>query len=260
MGSLNGSVSFNPLGRVTEEQLYILGHTLWSWSPCETCRVGQCRETEICPSHRSKRLGRFFNHYKEMTASYEPDLVPGEQPALSTHEELCEVIKLLISEPDVTRDQFAVKALDNRTGRKPAKPADKETAIDLAVKIMTTVNCSVKYQGLGLLEHGVLQIPWRSDVTFSDFMQAIFPLTDHPSFNDNDLKFQKEMKTAITAKNLKKRLGLRFQATDDLRRHLTLDRKHWVLDIYHNTAFLKEHLRLTKDKTSNMSMSETLKL
>ena len=92
--------------------------------------MGQCRETEICPSHRSKRLSRFFNHYKEMTASYEPDLVPWEQPALSTHEELYEVIKLLISEPDVTRDQFAVKALDNRTGRKPAKPADKETAID----------------------------------------------------------------------------------------------------------------------------------
>ena len=106
----------------------------------------------------------------------------------------------------------------------------------------------------------MLQIPWRSDVTFSDFMQSIFPLTDHPRLNNNDLKFQKEMKTAIMAKNLKKRLGLRFQATDDLRRHLTLDRKHWVLNISHKTAFLKEHLRLPMDKTSNMSMSETLKL
>lgn len=260
MAPVDVSVSLSPLAIVTEDHLHGLGRTLWSWSPCEDCNPGPCHKIDTCPSHRSKRLARFFEYYKHLTSSYEPELGSGEEPALNTHEELFDIIQQLKSEPDVTREQFAIRALENRPGRRPPPAADRERAINLAVKIMTTVNCSAQRQSSGLLEHSASPITWRSDVTFSDFMLSIFPMTDHPSFNDDDLKFQQEMKTALMAKRLKKRLGLRFQPTDDLRRHLMLDRKNNVIDIYHNTAFLKEHLRLTKYKPPNLSMSETLKL
>ena len=254
------SVSLSPLAKVTDDDLYSLGRTLWSWSPCRDCDPGPCHETNTCPVHRSKRLARFFEYYKHLTRSYEAEIGPGEEPALTSHEELFDIIQQLKSEPDVTREQFAIRALDNRPGRKRPPVADRERAINLAVKIMTTVNCSAQRQSSGLLEHSTSPITWRDDITFSDFIFSIFPTTDHPSFNDEDMKFQEGIKTALVAKRLKKRLGLRFQPTDDLRRHLQLDRKNNVIDIYHNTAFLKEHLRLTKDKPPNMSMSETLKL
>lgn len=249
-----------PLEKVTDKQLQTLGEILWSWSLCEECRTGQSCTTESCPLQRFKRLGRFFEHYKDLTASYEADAAPGERAALNTHEDLFAIIKQLKLEPDITRAEFAAKVFRDDTCRRVPSSADRERAINLAVKVMAMVNCSAERQSSGLLEYGLSQAPWRGDVTFSQFIIDIFPMTDHPSLNDDDLKGSMDLKAALMAKKLKKRIGLKLQPTDDLRRHLKLDRKNRVLEIYHHTAFLKEHLRLTKDKTPNMSVSEYIRL
>jgi hypothetical protein len=122
------------------------------------------------------------------------------------------------------------------------------------------VNCSAQLQSSGLLEHGAYQVPWRDDVAFSQFIFDVFPMTDHPSLNDDDLKSSMDVKPSLMAKKLTKGLGLKFHPTDDLRRHLRLDRKNNVLEIYHHTAFLKEHLRLTKDKSHSITIAESLRL
>lgn len=163
-------------------------------------------------------------------------------------------------EPDITRAEFAAKAFRDDSRRRLPSSADRERAINLAVKVMVTVNCSAQRQSSGLLEDGLSQAPWRSDVTFSQFIVDTFPMTDHPSLNDDDLKGSMDLKAALRAKKLKKRIGLKLQPTDDLRRHLKLDRKTRIVEIYHHTAFLKEHLRLTKDKAPNMSVSESIRL
>lgn len=178
---------------------------------------------------------------------------------VSTHDDLFDVIKYLKQEPDITRSHFAIRFLENRPDRLPPPFADRERAINLAVKVMTMINCSAQRQSSGLLEHGAFQIPWRPDITFTQYILDIFPKTEHPSFNDEDLKFQQHMKTSLMARKLRKRIGLRFQPTDDLRAHLKLNRKSNVVEIYHHTAFLKEHLRLTRD-TPGLSTSESLKL
>ena len=156
--------------------------------------------------------------------------------------------------------QRASEIFKDDAGRSLPLSTDRERAINLAVKVMAMVNCSAQRQSSGLLEHGFSQAPWRSDVTFSQFMVDVFPMTDHPSLNDDGLKDSMNLRAALMAKKLKKRIGLKFQPTDDLRRHLKLDRKNRVVDIYHHTAFLKEHLRLTKDKPPNMSVSESIRL
>ena len=253
-------VSLVPLEKVTEQQLRTLGEILWSWNFCEGCRTGRSCDTETCPSQRVKRLGRFFKHYKDLTSSYEADTAPGDRVALSTHEDLFAIIKRLKLEPDITRVAFAAEVFKEDTRRRLPSSADQERAINLAVKVLAMVNCSAQRQSSGLLEHGLSQAPWRSDVTFSQFVIDTFPLTDHPSLNDDDLKGSIDLKATLMAKKLKKRIGLKFQPTDDLRRHLKLDRKTRVLEVYHHTAFLKEHLRLTKDKAPNMSVSESIKL
>lgn len=252
-------VSLLPLEKVTDKQLQTLGEILWSWALCEECKSGRSC-TEACPSQRLKRLGRFFERYKDLTASYEADAAPGECAALSTHEDLFAIIKRLKLEPDITRADFAAKVFKPDTRRRLPSSADRERAINLAVKVMAMVNCSAQRQSSGLLEHGLSHTPWRSDLTFSQFIVDIFPMTDHPSLNDDDLKGSMDLKAALMAKKLKKRIGLKLQPTDDLRRHLKLDRKTKVVEIYHHTAFLKEHLRLTKDRAPNMSVSESIRL
>lgn len=249
-----------PLEQVTEDELRELCRVLWSWSFCEECCNDKRCETANCPTPRMKRLGRFFEHYKDMTASYEPVTMFGECPALRTHEDLFEIIRQLRLDPDVTRTQLADKLFTNRPDREPLPTADQERAINLAVRTMVMVNCSAQRQSPGLLEHGGYQIPWRNDVTFSQFIMNGFPTTDHPVLNEDSPSASLDMKKALTAKKLKKRAGLNFRPTDNLRNHLKLDRRNHVVEIYHHTAFLKEHLRITKDKSPNMVISDSLKL
>jgi len=68
------------------------------------------------------------------------------------------------------------------------------------------------------------------------------------------------MKATLTAKKLKKRANLKFKPTDDLRNHLKLNNKTREVELYHHTAFLKEHIRLTKDQPRNLSVLDYLRL
>ncbi|KAI9765914.1 MAG: hypothetical protein M1840_007055 [Geoglossum simile] len=249
----------SPFGRVTEGELGQLSQVLWSWPLCEGCRAGNGCVIVGCPSQRSKRLLRFFQRYKDLTASYDPDVTPNEQPALRTYKDLFGIIQTLKLQQELTRAQLEDRLFHDRPSHTPFSTADKERAIDLAVRIMIMVHCSTQRQSSSVLEHGIYRIPWQSDLTFSQFITHIFPMTDHPSLNDGK-QSSSDMKRALTAKKLKKHAGLKFRPTDDLRSHLKLDRKNDTVEIFHRTAFLKEHLRLTKDKPRNMSVSDSLKL
>jgi hypothetical protein len=109
--------------------------------------------------------------------------------------------------------------------RGPPSQANRDRSINLAVRVMVMVNCSAHHQSSGLLEQGPYQVPWRSDVSFSQFIADIFPVTDHPSLNDDGTGSSFGTKTALTARKLKKRAGLKFRPTNDLRRHLMLDQR-----------------------------------
>lgn len=171
----------------------------------------------------------------------------GQQPGLRSHDDLMKIIKELKSNPEVTRVALLEKLFTDRPAR-----SDQERAINIAVRVMMTVNCSAPRQSSALLEHGSQQVPWRSDIPFSEFITSIFPRTDHPSID--------YIKENLRATKLKKRAGIRFEPTDDLRNHLKLDRKRAIVEIFHHTAFLKEQLRLTKDEPRNMSVTSSLKL
>lgn len=236
-----------PLSKVTTPQLQQLTRVLWSWSICAECSAGKPCQTEQCPWQRSTILGRFFEFYKTLTALYEADVRPVQQPSLRSHEDLMTIIEELKSNPEVTRNALLEKLFADRPAR-----SDQERAINIAVRVMMMVNCSALRQSSALLEHGSHQAPWRSDVPFSEFITSIFPKTDHPSID--------HIKENLRATKLKKRAGLRFEPTDDLRSHLKLDRKRAVVEIFHHTAFLKEQLRLTKDEPGIMSVTQSIKL
>jgi hypothetical protein len=236
-----------PLNKVTMPQLQQLTRTLWAWSICRECSTSKPCQTEECPWQRSTILGRFFQTYKEITASYEADVKESQRAGLESHEDLVRIIEELKSSPEVTRQALLEKLFSDRPAR-----SDQERAINIAVRIMMMVNCSTLRQSSILLEHGSQQVPWRKDIPFSEFIASIFPKTDHPSID--------HIKDNLRATKLKKRAGLRFEPTDDLRNHLRLDRKRAVVEIFHHTAFLKEHLRLTRDQPRDLSVADSLKL
>lgn len=250
-----------PLNRTTEGDLLRLGQVFWSWKLCDDCHNKRGCADSSCPSQRSKRLARFFEYYRDIVASYETESRHGEKGALSSHDDLFRIIKELRDDPVVTREELSHR-LFGATSTSSILKSDQEHAINLAVKTMVMVNCSSQSLSPDFLEHGIFQVPWRSDVAFSQFIVDIFPMTDHPGFSHDDdtIAFSVDMRTSLTARKLMKRAGLKLKPTEDLRNHLKLDRKAGVVELFHYTAFLKEHLRLTKDQPSNMSVADQLKL
>jgi hypothetical protein len=236
-----------PLSKATTAELQRLTRALWSWSICAECSSGKPCHTEECPWQRSTILNQFFQFYKEVTATYEADVKPGQQPGLRTHEDLIMIIEELKSNPETTREALVEKLFTSRPARN-----DQERAINIAVRVMMMVNCSMSRQSSILLEHGNQDVPWRNDVPFSEFITSIFPKTDHPSID--------HIKANLKATKLKKRARLSFEPTNDLRNHLRLDRKRAVVEIFHHTAFLKEQLRLTRDQPRSMSIADSIKL
>ena len=228
-------------------QLQQLTEVLWGWSICPDCLAGKPCQAEDCPWPRSVLLGRFFECYKDLTSSYESDIRPGQQPGLNSHQDLFNIIRELKSNPDVTRVELLEKLFSDRPTR-----SDQERAVNLAVRIMLMVKVSASRRSSALLEHGNHHIPWRNDVSFSQFINDAFPKTDHPSIA--------QIKESLRATKLRKRAGIKFEATDDLRNHLKLDRKAATVEIFHHTAFLKESLRRTKGLSQSLSVTDSIKL
>ncbi|KAI9857496.1 MAG: hypothetical protein M1813_008246 [Trichoglossum hirsutum] len=260
---MGSSLSPFPLENASDHQLRKLGQILWGWQLCGSCEARYNCKTTTCPWQRSKRLARFFEYYRDATSSYVPELLPGSHPALRAHEDVLEIIQLLKVKPDIPRSQLTHSYFASRGGGQVPLPPllDQERAFNLAVRVMAMVNCSVQPGSSGLLECGSRPIPWRSNVSLTQFMANAFPTTDHPSLNDTDPSGEfPDIKAALTAKKLKKCAGLRFQPTDDLRNHLKLDRKQGVVEIYHHTAFLKEYLTATQSAPKGMSITDSARL
>jgi hypothetical protein len=133
-----------------------------------------------------------------------------------------------------------------------------DQAINVALKVFLMAASGGESSWGEGVETGTQLKSWKEDMTLTEFMTACFPPNDGLSLSDSESPLSRSIKDAISARKLKKRTGLRFLPTNDIRRHLELDRKRGVVLISHYTAFLKEQLRLTRDAPPQ-SVSEALK-
>ena len=255
MQSTLPKLPLNPLIKVSEEELAALAASLWEWLLCANGR--HCQHEEPCPSKRLKRLQGFFEFYKTLTASYESN--NAGYHALRTHADVLIIIDHLKAMSASPRSKLREALFEGIWRDRPLPPkCDQNSAIDLAVKVMTMVNCSASGHSPTLLEHGSYQVPWRDDVSLDGFMGNILPLTDHPGLNDTETKMYMDIKPSLMARKLKKRIGMKVRPTNDLRSHLKIDRRTNTLEVFHHVAFLKEHLRLTKDYPRNLTVEKSL--
>lgn len=231
-----------PLSTPTFAECQKLTEILWSWKICAACQANEECQTEACPWYRStSSLKRFIRLYHEKTRMYSC-----QTPNFS-HEGLFSIMEKLKSSPDITRTDLARSLFPDWPTR-----SDQERAIDLAVQIMFMINCSIPREEARLVEAAESQFPWRSNLTLVEYIDSLFVKTHHSDI----AQFEKK----LGAVKLKKSEGLMFEPTDDIKCHLKFDHDTGVVEIFHHAAFLKEHLRLTKNSPPNMTTLESLKM
>ncbi|THV50523.1 hypothetical protein BGAL_0147g00260 [Botrytis galanthina] len=236
-----------PLGKVTTPQLQALTTVLWSWSICTECPTEPPCKNPNCSWSRSTTLSRYFEFFKKSTSGYKCSTVPGQSPGLSSYDDLFRIIKQLKSNPELSKAELLEKLFTDR----PTRPY-QERALNLAVQVVTMINCSAFRQSSVLSEYGNEQARWHLNDTFAQFLNNAFPKTSHPSID--------EIKSELLATKFKKNARLELRPTDDLRNHLKLDRKLGVVEIFHHASFLKEQLRLTKEQPQGVSVSDLIRI
>ncbi|KAK4085020.1 uncharacterized protein Triagg1_10 [Trichoderma aggressivum f. europaeum] len=234
-----------PLKSTTDAELQKLTQALWNWNICEACQKAEACTNLECSWRRSARLEHFFDFYKYVTSSYVPDLLPASTPALRNHEDVCDIINLLQAHPDVKRSELMHEYFSKRD--KPPSSSDQHWAFNLAMQVMSMVKCSAENQPSSLLELGAQAFQWHSDESPTGFISRAFPQKDTGNLHVHDDSGEiRDIKPALTARRLKKVAGLRLQGTDDLRNHLRMDVKRGVVEIYHYTSVLREHLAASR--------------
>lgn len=240
----------------TEERL--LCQTLWSWRFCDACsRLESCEDSQGCPARRLHRLSFFFRHYRQTIASLDADLISGGNAAIRSHSDVAEIAAKLKKHPDASLDELA--KLTFPAFYNSSRAVELQDSLDFVARAMFMINCSAKAQAFDSFELGKLPAPWRSSSSFAQFVTDAFPKSDHPSLDESQAGAMSRLKASLSATSLKKRCGVRFRATDDLRRHLELDRVKGEVMIFHNSAFLKEQLRLSINDPLEQSVEEGLK-
>lgn len=248
-----------PLENVDNALIPCLGQVLWSWTPCAACLSGQACVSSACPCRRSRRLERYLQYYKAVVSAYVDAATNSSRP-LKTHEDLFRAIALLKSHPDATRTEFYQLAFPPSDGKRPHEPADLLQATSLVVRVLLMVESSALHHLSDRVEKGAFRIYWKDDVPFSQYIRELFPVESHPILSYADSERFLDVTSELRATKLKKKLGVSFRPTHDIRNHLCFDRKQNVLEIFHHTAFLKEQLRATKGSGDVSNPSASIKL
>ena len=228
------------------------------------CKAGKpsALHNASCPwPTRSPKLTSFFNYYKRTVASYVPELLPGDQPALETHEDLVDILQALKSQSDVSRAELTKSHFSTRIRSVSRGPplADQNRAFDLAVRVLVMINCVLDSRSLDLLECGVTPLTWGNNESLAEFLTAIFPMTDNSLLSSKD-RFGRSpgIKALLTATRLKRIAGLKLGPTGDLRDHLRIDQRTRTLLVFHHVGYLTQNLMASKTSLQPSTVSEAI--
>lgn len=234
-----------------------LGQALWSWTICKECNKDNtdgCLGSG-CARCRAPQLQRYLQYYKTIVSIY-LDANPASGRLIDTREALFQVLAVLKANPNATLSQLGQLAF-NQSHPSSSAQAQRE-AIKLALKVLIMVDSSALHHSSDRLERGNFRFAWKGDVALCDYLQDIFPSSDHHILSHANTEQFVDMKRQLKAVSLKKDLGITISATSDIQNHLRLDRRNNVLEIYHYTAFLKEQLRVTRDEGDCLDLASTL--
>lgn len=214
------------LGDPTRKALRSLCRAVWLWSPCVGCEGdGTCGEIGY-PIKRMQRLGGFLDFYRNLSASYEPELADQQVAAIESHSDVAELVSAVQSMSDITRAQYVLDLFKAHPNKNNLLMRDCKMVLNMIIRVIHMVDCTGSRQPYGLLEDGAGRRCWQDDATFCEFMLSSFPTADQPELNEPEALLPRHMNQQLSARELKKYLGVRrFRPSDDLRSHLRFDRR-----------------------------------
>lgn len=242
-----------PIEATSDEILARLCSCLWSWAPCTECPEKICNNL-ACPYRRFSRLKRYFQFYTVAISHYTNCSSPAIR-VFKQHGDVFEALSRLRNNAEITRSEF-----EGFLAHSGADPNDLQAAVTVAVQVLTMLDSSGAHNTLNRIEHGLFRMPWRGHIPFSQYLQDSFPIQSHSELSSPDSTLLIDLKSDLRATELASRIGLKFQRTHNVHNHLRFNPQRNELEIFHFTAFLKEHLRVTKDVqgASNPSRSVAL--
>ncbi|KAK0615681.1 hypothetical protein B0T17DRAFT_538788 [Bombardia bombarda] len=262
-----------PLKHIHIGELKTLCHVLWDWNLCRDCQSTSSRAQQQCSDascpwgQRGERLEPFFEFYRDLTGSYVPDFFGEEDQALRGHRDLFDIVLVLrrygneLNLDECKRAHFSIRKI-REDGKLNVALDDQSRAFQLASRVMTMTEFTCAQEG-AVVDHGdgnelgrrrSASCVWQPDRRLEETISDAFPVCVHPSLQDSDAHAM-AIKTSLTAVNLTRIAGLKIERTSNLRDHLKLDQPTGVVQVFHHTSILKEHLLSSKGYQDNPESS-----
>ena len=221
-----------------------LVNVVWGWSICAGCEFRPACPIGRCPAARFNRLRTYMGCFHSLAAAYE--IGHSRDAEKSNLEDVFAVIGSLKNDICQSRQKVTTECFPLGRGANPS-PRAQAVAVRLAVQALLMVDCSAPQASAGELESGDNTQAWSETQPLQDFIEKRLPRTDNPIFANTDANVVRESARVVTGAELSQRARLRFKGTNDISRHLHLDIRNRVVEIFHYTSFLKEYLLSTKD-------------
>ncbi|KAH6645946.1 hypothetical protein BKA67DRAFT_663820 [Truncatella angustata] len=235
-----------------------LGEKLWGWKLCVHCRAGNECKDPGCPGQRHRSIQRYYQ-FCEAILRPNPLDEPFKTKFIDENDRHLQIILNVKSNPELSRQELRTIVWGTNSS---VSLTTMSATIDRAVRTMLMVDCVPSYQPSGRLEEGQSRLPWGDGLPLSKFLEEAFPKHQHHVLSSINHPRRIKFKSELRADRLKKRLGITFRGTSDLRDHLRLSytSSGIILNIYHHVGFLKEQLILTKAKSCGEGFSQSIKV
>ncbi|KAJ1331848.1 hypothetical protein MN608_05311 [Microdochium nivale] len=199
----------------------------------------------------------YFRHYFDVLClpSTGVAVVDIHNPALNAHSDVLKAAKRLRDNPDLTLSAFA----ESTFAGTDILPQEREHAVHAVVNAAFMVDATFSRHYTPFEQHpGHNSAKWEAHQTFPEFMQhfAQLQIDQVQASEAQTLRHQKPIK----AWKLRKRHRIEIIGTDNILEHLNLDPAAGSLKVFHHVAFLRAHLRRSRESRLDLSPADSLKL
>ena len=204
-------------------------------------------------------LRTYFDYYDMLTCPWHfgEQVIDIENSALKGHQHLLDCFQKLKVDPTTLKVDFLSSSFPDEQ----VSATEKEYATRVIIQAGFMIDCSSKdYVSNTFQKDGFSRNKWEINQSFVDFMDQTFKYTYLQDQNKRVYREAITQKKALKAWKLAKRYNINIRPTDNISDHLLYDPQERSLKVFRQIAFLRAHLRLSRDKNLDLSLDESLKL
>ncbi|KAL3473150.1 hypothetical protein BJX99DRAFT_272410 [Aspergillus californicus] len=179
-------------------------------------------------------------------------IIQMDYPVFNTHADIVKCAHRLRSDPRLTRQGLAsALSLDSTISEN-----DRKTAIQSVVRVSLMLDCFKGVYSRNFQEEVYQPVQWKETESLVSYVERAIPRCDiqHGGFQVH------KHKRALKAWKLERRYGLQLRPTDNIMEHLLYNPGTQELQIFHHTAYLKAHLKRSRELPLEEGASQSLKL